>query len=306
MRCGSGCSEWIAAEGYFDPDADRHFREFLERARAPQFAGVLQFAWWRRETGGRDRPYAAAISNDGRCRAHDSGRLSPDGCDGGRLPSRRCVEARTPGEVRGRRGTLRIRLRLCAHRRLGPTGAAGRRTRYSFGPVYLGCERSGAELATEYRARARGPAKLCDRVGGGPRPDRRRRQIDPDRIHAMTRAEIERFGIETRGFYETPWARLEETLLTFSVTKAWRQAEAGSNDYRTRVIRLRCSNSIRIFAELSHRTVLVRLQHAPAVRLAPGGDELLLARMFSQAGSTVGVTVVPREVMQRIAGRAQA
>jgi hypothetical protein len=31
--CGPGCSEWIAAEGYFDPDAAERFRMFMRRLR---------------------------------------------------------------------------------------------------------------------------------------------------------------------------------------------------------------------------------------------------------------------------------
>ena len=41
--CGSGCSEWIAAEGEFDgPAVEQRFRKLLNSVK-----GRDQFSWWR-------------------------------------------------------------------------------------------------------------------------------------------------------------------------------------------------------------------------------------------------------------------
>jgi len=59
-----------------------------------------------------------------------------------------------------------------------------------------------------------------------------------DRMHFLSRSEIAKFGIETRGFYETSWTfdryrnlqGREEIMLRKSVTQA---ESAESNEYRT-------------------------------------------------------------------------
>jgi hypothetical protein len=126
-------------------------------------------------------------------------------------------------------------------------------------------------------------------------------KVSADRVHWMTRAEIDRFGIETHGFYETRWTALQETPLIFSVSKAWTRAEAGGNDYRTTVIRLRCSSSSGFLLTYRSEAPLFEPSGRLQVRLTLGGHDVPLARMFAQVDGTISYTAVARDVMQRTA-----
>jgi hypothetical protein len=57
------------------------------------------------------------------------------------------------------------------------------------------------------------------------------------------REEIERFGIETRGYFETPSTAHQQTAERFAISKSWTRKGTGAGGYETTVIRLGCSNS---------------------------------------------------------------
>ncbi len=268
--CGSGCSEWIAAEGYFDPDADRHFREFLDepaRRNLPVFFNSLG--------GGAKQSVAIGHMLRQYRMTAGVGRTIPEGCRPMVAMGDACrAVVASKREHRARFVAAGARCASgCVYALIGASARQVPRA------AELGIHSVRYIWAVSDPARSSPPStalvheglrNYAIELGVDPGLIDFAAKIDPDRIHSMTRSEIERFGIETRGFYETPWARLEETLLTFSVTKAWRQAEAGSNDYRTRVIRLRCSNSFGFLLNYRTELSLFELQHAPASAARPG------------------------------------
>ena len=128
-------------------------------------------------------------------------------------------------------------------------------------------------------------------------------KVSADRIHWMTRAEIDRFGIETRGFYETRWTPLQETSVTYSIAKSWTQPGEGGGDFRTGVIRLRCSVTASKYL-LTYRNELPLFQSGERMRigLESGGDTLQLRPgMMAETGSGMFFITVDRETMQKVA-----
>jgi hypothetical protein len=112
-----------------------------------------------------------------------------------------------------------------------------------------------------------------------------------DQIHVMTRQEIARFGIETRGPYETPWMldrNSPHLTLLKSVTRAER---ADGADYRTGVVRIWCESpsgfvlSYRRDLRSSERgiesTVRLGIGGRDFVHGREGGDAIELSQIFA-------------------------
>jgi hypothetical protein len=119
----------------------------------------------------------------------------------------------------------------------------------------------------------------------------------------MTRAEIDRFGIETRHFHETRWTPLQDAQAVFSVAKSWTQPGEGGGDFRTGVIRLRCSAAASRYL-LTYRNELPLFQSGERmrIRLEGGGDNLQLRPgLMDQTGSGIFFITVDRETMQKVA-----
>jgi hypothetical protein len=129
-------------------------------------------------------------------------------------------------------------------------------------------------------------------------------KISADRIHWMTRAEIDRFGVETSGPRETRWTALQEAPQVVSVSKSWTRVGSGGSDYRTTVLRLRCFNTFGFVLLYRSEVPLfdanaVRLE----VRMPAGGDNPRFSVLWTELspGGSVFFAAVAREALQRAA-----
>jgi hypothetical protein len=100
--------------------------------------------------------------------------------------------------------------------------------------------------------------------------------VDPRRMYVLARDEIARFGVETGGFYETPWAQLADPEKRPFALKSVTQAVDGAARHRTVGLNFWCFRE-RIWLvyqrELSSSEAA---RSAAFVRVAAGEKELAL------------------------------
>jgi len=126
-------------------------------------------------------------------------------------------------------------------------------------------------------------------------------KVSPDRLHWLTRSEIERFGLETRGFHETRWRMLQETPEIFSISKSFTRAD-GNNDYRTTEIRLRCSNVSGYLMIYRSELPLFEADARLQVRTLLGDGDLRFTSV-AEPGGSVSYATVNRDLLQAAAAK---
>jgi hypothetical protein len=119
-------------------------------------------------------------------------------------------------------------------------------------------------------------------------------QVRFDRLHVVTRQEIAKFGVETRGLYETPWmldSNSPRWTLLKSVTQAkGRNERPGGAEYRTGVVRVWCESTLRIMFSYRRELRASERDVVSIVRLGIGG------RDFESHGSEIGGELVVLQV----------
>jgi hypothetical protein len=299
--CGPHCSEWIAAEGNIDTDAAKRFREFLDqpaRRNLPVFFNSL----------GGSTNQAAMIGRILRQYRMTAGvaRTIPQGCRAAVSMDDACRRiAQSTSEHKARLVTSGARCASgCVYAILGASvRQVNKAAELGIHSVrYLWVSRGPATSAPPtIEVAHEGLRNYAVEMGTDPSLIDAAAKVSADRIHWMTRAEIDRFGIETRGFYETRWTPLQETPAVYSVAKSWTQRGEGSGDFRTDVIRLRCSVVASKYA-LTYRSELPLFQNGRMrVRLDFGGNNLELRPGVAETGSGILFITVDRETMQELA-----
>jgi hypothetical protein len=282
--CGPGCSEWIAAEGMIDPDAAQRLRDFmatLARRDLPVFfnsiggiagQGIVLGAMLREHRMtvgvGRTIPEGCrqAPASDEACRSvvqrkreHRS-RLAT----GGARCISACVYALVGGSVRqvardAQIGIHSVRLPRSPSREWTP----------GVNDVHNLLRRYMVEMGVD--------SALTDAAA----------KVSADGVRYLSRDEIARFGLETRGVYETPWMAYENFSNQFVVLKSVTRAnEAGGKDYRTTNVRIWCTGGgggLRFVYQREPSSEETGL--SPVVRLAAGDSSYTL-----RAGETKGAS----------------
>jgi hypothetical protein len=293
--CGAGCSEWIAAEGNIDDDAPERLRDFLV------------------PLSGRDIPiffssgggYMGKARDLGRIlRAHNIsagvGRTIPAGCraaDATDESCRRLIASRREASARLRTEGARcysacVEAFLGASNRQVPADA-----RMGVHGTYLesnGRAEKAPHDAGEYSERKR----YVIEMGVDPGLVDTAEGVRFDRLHVLTRQEIAKFGVETRGPYETPWmldANLARWTLLKSVTQAkgrneTRNEAAEGVEYRTGVVRVWCDSTPQIMFSYSRGLRASERDVPSTVRLGIGGRE------FESSGSEIEGELVVSQV----------
>jgi hypothetical protein len=305
--CGPGCSEWIAAEGMIDPDAAQRFRDFLgtlPRHDLPVFLnsiggiagqGIVLGAMLREQRMtvgvGRTIPEGCrqAAASDDACRSVVQGKREHRArlaTEGARCISA-CVYALVGGSVRqvardAQIGIHSVRLPRSPSQEWTP----------GVNDVHNLLKRYMVEMGVD--------PGLTDAAA----------KVSADGVRYLSRDEIARFGLETRGIYETPWMPYENFSNQFVVLKSVTQAsEAGRKDYRTTNVRIWCTGGrvgLRFVYQREPSSDETGL--APIVRLAAGDSSYTLRTgetkgASGEKGKTNGEIIAAFEIES---GRAKA
>ena len=112
-------------------------------------------------------------------------------------------------------------------------------------------------------------------------------KISADRVRYMSRDEIARFGIETRGFYESAWMRHEDIWKQFTVLKLITQAKGvDGKEYRTGSVRMRCLGAAdSIWLGYRREVASNEVGAATLIRIAAGDSDLVLQGVDGKGAS---------------------
>jgi hypothetical protein len=228
--CGQGCSEWIAGQGRFDEGAAQRFREFLAvlaKRDLPIFfnsdGGLL-----------REAVQIGLILRESRMTAGVA-RTVPEGCHLG-FPlddaCRRLMQSKRKHKARLYFGGARC-ASACVYAMVGAS------TRHVDPGATLRIHSSvGREIdKTENSLR-----RYVVGMGVDPALVDAAAKIPSRSFRGLSRGEMERFGIETRGVYETPWFAYHGPAGKFLLLKSVTYPTGDTGDeYRTRSVGLACS-----------------------------------------------------------------
>jgi hypothetical protein len=238
--CGPGCSEWIAAEGMIDPDAAQRFRDFLAtlpRRDLPVFLNSIGgIAGQGIVLGATLREHRMTVG---------VGRTIPEGCRQAAANDDACRSVmRAKREHRARLATEGARcISACVYALVG--GSVRQVARDA--QIGIHSVRLPRSPSQEWAPGVNDVHNLLKRymveMGVDPGLTDAAAKVSADGVRYLSRDEIARFGLETRGVYETLWMPYENFSNQFVVLKSVTQAsEAGGKDYyRTTNVRIWCT-----------------------------------------------------------------
>ena len=262
--CGRGCSEWIAGEGRFDEGAAQRFREFLG------VLGKRDMSIFFNSDGGlvREAVQIGLMLRENRMAAGVA-RTVPEGCHLG-FPlddaCRRLMQSKREHKARLYFGGARC-ASACVYAIIGAS------TRHVDPRATLRIHSSvGREIdKTENSLR-----RYVMGMGVDPALVDAAAKIPSRSFRGLSRGEMERFGIETRGVHETPWFSYHgpagEFLLLKSVT--YPTGDTG-DEYRTRTVGLACSPFHPSIRFMYHQQLTANENRAPPMIRAKIGDSLI-------------------------------
>lgn len=250
--CGRGCTEWIAAEGQFDEGAARRFRDVL--AGLPNRKPPIFF----NSDGGLVGPalQIGLILREHRMRTGVA-RTVPEGCRLG-IPigdaCRQLMQSKSEQQAKLYFGGARCGS-ACVYAMLGGS------TRHLDSVATL---RIHSSVGREVDKVENSLRRYVMAMGIDPAIVDAAARIPSRTFRALSRGDIERFGIETRGVYETPWFAYHgaagEFLLLKSVTSPTEEAD---DAYQTRSIGVACNPFPPSLRLIYHQELAGEEAHAP-------------------------------------------
>jgi hypothetical protein len=259
--CGRGCSEWIAGQGRFDESAAQRFREFLAvlaKRDLPIFfnsdGGLL-----------REAVQIGLMLRENRMTAGVA-RTVAEGCHLG-FPlddaCRRLMQSKREHKAKlyfggARCGSACVYAMVGASTRHVDPGATLR--------IHSGV---GDEIdKTENSLR-----RYVMRMGVDPALVDAAAKIPSRTFRGLSRGEMERFGIETRGVYETPWFAYHGSAGEFLLLKSVTYPTGDTGDpYRTRTVGLACSPFHPSIRFMYHQELTAKESRTPPMIRAKIGD----------------------------------
>jgi hypothetical protein len=228
--CGRGCSEWIAAQGQFDDGAAQRFREFLA------VSAKRDLPIFFNSDGGlvSQAVQIGVLLRENRMTAGVA-RTVPEGCHLG-FPlddgCRRLMQSKREHKAKLYFGGARCGS-ACVYAIIGASTRhvdAGATLRIHSG---LGPEVDKAEnFLRRYVVSMGVDPGLVDTAA----------EIPSRTFRGLSRGEMERFGIETRGVHETPWFAFNGPAGDFILLKSVTYPTGDTGDeYRTETVGLACS-----------------------------------------------------------------
>lgn len=298
-ECGPGCDTWIGAEGTFDPGALQRLVEFLAvpgRARLPVYF---------HSPGGELRPSLAIghLLREKRMAA-GIGQTLPDGCREGRRADPACRVRMRSGKILPAK--LKVASGVCASgcayaligaptRLIGPGAKFGvhsnrvlprpdhaREARRAGEQGRLEAERQSYDLLRHYVTVAGVDPALIDLATRTPH----------DRVHWLSREELERFGVVYDDFFETGWLRHKKPDGSTFIIKSLTQVSP-DQEHRTTNIAINCLPDRRATVMLRRELGNGERQPQPVVRLSSGEAFLLVFSHRNRGTGAAEVRVQP-------------
>jgi len=254
--CGPGCSEWIAADGTFDPGAAARLRALLAKTAKRKLPIFFH------SPGGA----VTASMEIGRMMRVQKikagvGRTIPQGCDPRQRREKACDAIMRSGrELAAELRTRATCLSACvyaligaAEREVAPDVGLGvhsvsitrtiKRMTREGRVVSSSSKRLAGNAPDVHDAHAR-LARYASEMGIGPALIDAAAATPFETIRLLTRDEIAKFGIDRREFLESPWMMEETKSGEFFVGKLVVAAKAGEpKHYRTTNVLLLCGRS---------------------------------------------------------------
>jgi len=262
--CGRGCTEWIAGEGRFDEGAAQRFREFLAvlvKRDLPIFfnsdGGLL-----------REAVQIGLILRENRMTAGVA-RTVPEGCHLG-FPlddaCRRLMQSKREHKARLYFGGARC-ASACVYAIIGAS------TRHVDPGATL---RIHSSLGREIDKTENSLRRYVMGMGVDPALVDAAAKIPSRTFRGLSRGEMERFGVETRGVYETPWFAYHGPAGEFLLFKSVTYPTGDTGDqYRTRTVGLACSPFHPSIRFMYHQEFIANENRTPPLIRAKIGDSLI-------------------------------
>jgi hypothetical protein len=291
--CGPGCQEWIAAEGFIDPNAGPRLWELLRKIGNDRKPPVYF------HSGGGSVSAALEIGRLMRARGFKAGVgvTVPAKCDG-RNPADAACEAlkRSGRELPAELDTLAgVCASACVYTVLGGTvrdvraGARlGIHDTYSPPTIRRFDEtghlvdepwvRSGEAVRRGHEATQSLIGRYLREMGISPDLLTAAQGIGPDKLHVLTRAQIVAFGIDRRERVESTWSPVDKPVSAVKVVEA-----TDGHVFRTATLNVTCRNAATVRLVYMHE-VGGEADGAPAaLRLTAGARSFPLKRLGSAA-----------------------
>jgi hypothetical protein len=247
--CGPGCDRWIAVEGQVDEGAAVRVSRFLRDVKDTRRPIYFH------SPGGSVRPsYVIARLLRGRKATARIGRTIATACAGGTQVDAACLKVKTAGgEVEAQLTTRNAMCNsACGYLFLGATAREvapdaaiavhnSRLTLLARGPFSA---QQIADFKKQSMARAdRERAAFVVAMGISRELDDLIKTVKFESLHVLTRAELYRFGIDTRPLPETAWTLEAESRPYVRKLAVAKQSDGAS--FRTMEWRLFCENKDR-------------------------------------------------------------
>lgn len=298
-ECGPGCDTWIGAEGTFDPGSLQRLTEFLAvpgRERLPVFF---------HSPGGELQPSLAIghLLREKRMAA-GIGQTVPEGCREGTRADPACRarmrSARVlPAKLKAASGVCASG---CAYALIGaptrliepgakfgvhsnrvlPRPDHAREARRAGEPGRLAAERQSYDLLRHYVTVAGVDPALIDLATRTPH----------DRVHWLSREELERFGVVYADFFETGWLRHRKPDGSTFIIKSLTQI-LPDHEHRTTNIAINCLPDRRATVMLRRELGIAGRAPQPVLRLSSGEAFLLVFNHGSRGPGAAEVRVQP-------------
>jgi len=290
--CGSGCNEWIAAEGRFDGGSPQRLRAFLKRhsgrklpiffsspgGSVTQALAIGRLMRERSMTAGVARTVpqgCAPISDDEACRAlkHSGKALAAEWRSLDASCNSSCVYALLGAKLRqvppGARlgihsGKVKMMRTLTVNGRLKSITEIDSPTRAK---AYT------LDFDAQIRRYMRDMGIAAGLIDAA-------EKIPFEQVRYLSRDEVANFGIDTRVFVESRWTVVGGRSSPPGAFKFFVEAKGpGKNEFRTSVISLTCLNATHFTLGYIHGLASDEIDHLIAIKITAEGRDLAFARL---------------------------
>jgi hypothetical protein len=297
--CGPGCDTWIGAEGTFDPDAPKRLAQFMEvpgRQRLPIFfhspGGELQpslaighFLREKRITAGIGQTLPQGcrelVKADAACRSlmRSSRELPARLKIAGGICASGCAYALIGASTR----LIGEGAKFGVHsNRVIPRPDHAEEVRRSGPGSRQEAEQQSYDLLRHYVTVAGVDPALIDLATETPH----------NRVHFLTREELERFGLVYGDFFETRWLRHSKPDGSIFIIKSLTQSSP-SQEHRTTNIAINCVPNTRATVMLRRELGTAENSPQPVVRLSSGEAFVLVFSHGNRGAGATEVRVLP-------------